>query len=258
MILSKFVKLKINSSDGKHYKNLGYVFNYGDIVNIKVEDLTKGSHAIVEIKCDFCDYTNDMMYKEHIINTKKDGLNYCPKCKFKKTKKFNLEKYGVEHLFQSDEIKEKIKKTMLERYDVKNPGQSEILMDGSLEKAKLTRIVNGNQIPDGLLTDFEKYYKKIKSLTRKIKNQLLEEWNGFDYYDNNFILENFNLEAKDTNYPTIDHKISVLFGFLNNISAEKICKLENLCITKRCINSMKNSKTENEFYTHLKNNNIKL
>ena len=45
----------------------------------------------------------------------------------------------------------------------------------------------------------------------------------------------------DKSYPTIDHKISVFNGFINNISPEEISQLENLCITKRTNNSKKNS-----------------
>ncbi len=45
-------------------------------------------------------------------------------------------------------------------------------------------------------------------------------------------------------YPTIDHKISVHYGFINNINPEEISSLENLCLTKRRINSKKNSKID--------------
>ena len=37
-------------------------------------------------------------------------------------------------------------------------------------------------------------------------------------------------------------KISVYYGFKNNISPEELCKLDNLCITKRGINSSKGCK----------------
>jgi glucan-binding YG repeat protein len=43
----------------------------------------------------------------------------------KKVKSTNLEKYGVENPFQSEEVKEKGKATCLEKYGVENPFQSE-------------------------------------------------------------------------------------------------------------------------------------
>ena len=41
--------------------------------------------------------------------------------------------------------------------------------------------------------------------------------------------------------------MSVFYGFKNNIIAQEISKLENLCITKKHINSAKNYKNETEF-----------
>jgi len=51
-----------------------------------------------------------------------------------KVKETNLEKYGVEYVFQSQSVKEKIAATNLERYGVLNGGNS----DQSREKAKQT------------------------------------------------------------------------------------------------------------------------
>jgi hypothetical protein len=53
-----------------------------------------------------------------------------------KTKKTNLEKYGVENVFQSEDIKEKIKQTNLEKYGVEHPLQNKDI----LEKSKETNI----------------------------------------------------------------------------------------------------------------------
>ena len=54
------------------------------------------------------------------------------------------------------------------------------------------------------------------------------------------------LNSNDKNYPTIDHKISIFCGFKNGISCI-IGNINNLCITKRGINSSKNKKNHNEF-----------
>ena len=149
-----------------------------------------------------------------------------------------LEKYGVENPSQLNEIKNKKIQTTLKNYGVENPGQSIVVKS----KMKQSRILNGNQIPDYQLTHFQKYYKKVSSETYKNKEELFKNWNGYDYYDNEYILENFNLVSNDKNYPTIDHKISIYYGFINNIDSKEISKLENLCITKRYINSKKSKK----------------
>ena len=93
---------------------------------------------------------------------------------------------------------------------------------------------------------FKMYRRKVDKLTREIKSLLIEKWNGMDYYDGEYILYNFNLKYTHADYPTIDHKISVYYGFKNNLPPEEISKLDNLCITKRRINSTKYNKSEYE------------
>ena len=83
-------------------------------------------------------------------------------------------------------------------------------------------------------------YRKVRIITRKNKKELQDKWDGRDYYDNEYIKDNFQLDPNDKNYPTIDHKISIYNGFKNSIDCEIIGGLDNLCITKRTINSTKN------------------
>lgn len=94
------------------------------------------------------------------------------------------------------------------------------------------------------------YRRRVKLLTNKVKMELLEEWNGYDYYDNEYIKENLNLHYNDRLYTTIDHKISVLNGFNNGLSPEFISNINNLCITKKYINSKKSNLNYNEFKTN--------
>jgi len=82
----------------------------------------------------------------------------------------------------------------------------------------------------------------VKNITLKYKRELFNNWNGIDYYDNECIKENLILNPLDRSYPTIDHKTSVLYGFLNDIPPEVIGDISNLCITKKHINSSKKEK----------------
>jgi len=95
-----------------------------------------------------------------------------------------------------------------------------------------------------MIEPFLLYRRRIDNISDKLKNKLLEKWDGYDFYDNEYIKDNFNLKPTNKNYPTLDHKISVLYGFLNNIPIEKIAEIDNLCITKMFINCRKNSKNE--------------
>lgn len=84
-------------------------------------------------------------------------------------------------------------------------------------------------------------------ITYKNKKTLFKNWDGIDYYDKEYIKDNITIGLIKKFHPTIDHKISLLHGFNNNISPEDIGHINNLCITKMFINSSKNSKIESVF-----------
>jgi len=66
---------------------------------------------------------NDIVKKCSITNYNRNGhINYR---NIKKTKNTNLNRYGVENVFQSNKIKEKIKKTNLRKYGVPHFSQSD-------------------------------------------------------------------------------------------------------------------------------------
>ena len=71
--------------------------------------------------------------------------------------------------------------------------------------------------------------------------------NGKDYYDGEYIKDNLEKKIQDGDYPTIDHKKSVKECFDEGMLPIYVAELDNLCITKRSINSKKGSKTEEEF-----------
>jgi hypothetical protein len=89
---------------------------------------------------------------------------------------------------------------------------------------------------------FKIYKNNVRRLTNRNKKYLYRIWNGHDFYDNEYIKQNFNLNYNNPDYPTLDHKIPVTYGFINKISPDEIANIENLCITKRKINSSKNNK----------------
>lgn len=280
MLLTKRIDIRINRNSVQHYTDLGYKFKMWEYINVPIEHIIRGSKCLVDVKCDNCGTERKMEYRVYCDITKELTEKYfCYKCcKEHKTKNTNLEKYGCENPFQNKNIKDKIKKTnikkygvenvmfnndikkkmksiFIEKYGVENPFQNEIIKKKIKQKEKeiknkikITRIKNNNQIPDNMLTEFEKYKKIVCSETEKNKKLLLEKWNGFDYYDKEYIKDNKNLNYNNSNYPTIDHKISVTHGFINNINPCLIGDINNLCITKRGINSSKHKKTEKEFY----------
>lgn len=152
-----------------------------------------------------------------------------------KIKKTCLEKYGVDSYTKTDEYLEKTKNTNLEKYGVEHTTKT---IEG-VEKRKKTRIKNGNQLPDSEIEPFKLYRRLIDNKLDRMRKSFLEKWDGFDFYDGEYIRDNFNLPSNDRLYPSIDHKISVYYGFINKINWEDIADESNLCVTKSHINSSK-------------------
>ena len=159
-----------------------------------------------------------------------------------------VERYGVEHPWMSKEIREKTKKTNLDKYGATHESKTE---EGQL-KRKLTRLSKGTQIPDEKLSDYELYKRKVRNITHLSKKDLIKRWDGFDFYDGEYINDNWNLESNDSRFPNIDHKISVFNGYVNNIDPNIIGDINNLCITKSKHNLVKSSKNYDIYLEELK------
>ena len=154
-------------------------------------------------------------------------INYIEICK---------KKYNVDYYTQSDDYKEKNRKTCLEKYGYEHNGSVPELINK--RKKSLNKNKNFNEY-----TLFKKYKNKVIYETSKNLKLLLNDWDGYDFYDKEYIKDNYNLPYFHKNYPTIDHKISIYEGFKNNISIENISDISNLCITKRWLNSKKGKKS---------------
>ena len=185
----------------------------------------------------------------------------------------NMKKYddGVEHTSQIPGSFEKACKTQIEKYgEVKNfsnkkqRASAEKAMHDNLEEVNNKRRLtywdkvretcekehHWNTIEER--SAFYNYILEVKKYTRLNSDELFESWVGTDFYTGEKLTYNKDVIIYN---PTIDHKISVLYGFNNNIGAEEISKLENLCICSRSINSKKGYKNMDEFIKLLKEEN---
>ena len=259
MLKTKTVVQTITGNNVRHYEKLGYdVSKHFVKIKIPVEHLPKNSRCEVVVSCDRCFRILKMRYETYNKYSVKQGFYACIKCATEKIVNTNKNRHGVEFVSQKEEFKIKLAKTNMERYGVESVMQSQFFMDkmmttnterygvpliGQLEsvkeKSKQTRIKNGFQTPDELMDKLVLYRTLVAKVTRKFNKQLFEQWDGYDFYDKKFIRGNFTLYYTDKRYPTIDHKISVFYGFKNNIPAEQIGDIDNLCITKRSLNSKK-------------------
>jgi len=281
MILNRKVTIKVNSRNFHHYSQFINEIKNNVNYEIDISNILHTSHQKIDVKCDVCESISYKPYRDYIRSFNNKGFYCCsPKCAQIKNKQTNLEKYGFENTFQVDDFKEKIKETNLEKYGVEYPSQSSDIQEkskvtsllnygvewaskspevkskikqtciknygtdyyASSLHAKNRRIKNNKQVPDDMKTEFELYTKIVRNKTNRVKDKLFESWNGLDYYDSENIKNNLKHKHFDKRYPTIDHKISIYFGFINKIDPEIIGDLNNLCITKRSINSSKHVK----------------
>lgn len=239
MILTKSVLIKMNSKWISKYKKIGYNCKVNDIIEISMKDVPTKSHALVKVKCDICGNEKELKYQVYNKNFLNQGYYACSiKCGLGKYEKNMMDRYGVTNYAKTEECRIKTEKTCLIKYGEIVPSRNKSVMD----KMQKTRVINGLQNPDSDLDEFNLYKKLVRILTQRNKKLLLENWNGFDYYDNEYIKYNFNYNSNSKFYPTIDHRISVYYGFINKIEPNIISDMDNLCITKRSINSSKNTK----------------
>lgn len=174
MLLTKEVEITVNSSDIGWYESKGYkipkywskkhksfLMKRGTKILVKTEDLTNGSHALVQVRCDYCGKILSRSYKEYIRCHDNELGDCCHSCEGVKFKRTIQEKYGVSRVFdlpevqqkiktannlkygrdwglQSLEVREKIEKTMMDKYGVVHPLQKEEF----LNKAMSTRCEN--------------------------------------------------------------------------------------------------------------------
>ncbi len=161
-------------------------------------------------------------------------------------KRYSDSKMGDKNPAKRQDVKDKIRESVLKLY-LLNPNYKDNISKSLIKYFKN----NSSYISYDELEGYKKYKNKVDRLTNKNKKKLLENWDGFDYYDKQNIKDNFILNYNHINYPTIDHKYSILYGFKNKFSAEFIGSVENLCFTKRIINSKKGSHIEQKFKDNL-------
>ena len=198
MLITKEMEITIVSKNINHFNNLGYNAKYGDIIKVKIYDLSKNSKIKVDVNCDICGKEKKISYREYLKQNENQHFDTCQKCKIIKTKKTNLEKYGVEHSLQNEDIINKAKKTMLLKYGVENAANSIEIQ----EKTKLTikkkygveYITQTEEFKNSAKkTKIEKYGNENFTNFEQIKQTKKEKY-GDEYYNNKDKAIETNLE----------------------------------------------------------------
>lgn len=102
LVLDQKVKVGINNTNIKHYKELGYLdIKVNDKIIINVEELTHGSEVKVKVICDYCKKEYDKMYCNHI---RSKGIDACIDCQHKHSTKIKAKNYSQKYYNQIIEI----------------------------------------------------------------------------------------------------------------------------------------------------------
>jgi hypothetical protein len=163
VILSKEVKIRLNYNNKKHFEKLGYDIN-NKFVDVKVEHLNKGSHAILNIKCDICGVEKNLQYNAYLkyLSRSIDNKYRCGKCNQINRKNTNIEKYGEDSPIKIKEFIEKRNKTIIEKYGVDHPCKNEIVKNKikktNIEKYGVEYVLESSEIREKInKTNLEKY-----------------------------------------------------------------------------------------------------
>jgi hypothetical protein len=173
-------------------------------------------------------------------NLRKRGVEYATQSKDvrRQTEETNLKKRGYKSPAECKDVRNKMEETCLKNNGVRIATQSKDIYN----KIRETKIKKKQWTSNIDTSEFHQYRLKVVNITNSFKKQLFENWDGYDYYSKEYIKDNLKLHPNSKDYPTIDHKISRLYGFQNNIPVEIIGHIDNLCITTRSNNSSKSSK----------------
>lgn len=256
MVLSLKVDVVLTSHNINYYENKGYdIFRklnkYGKLtvlrgstISVQVQDLQEHSNVIVDWKCDECGKIEKRNFnncrslckscanKGELANSWKGGVckPRCIDCEQK------IARYGAK---RCKKCRGKIMYTEKER----------------LKKWKKTNLEKGIWKTPEERSQYEQYRFQVNKETNKYKQKLFGEWKGTDYYTGERLVTNEEFKKirpnihpnRNLKQPTIDHKVSVSYGFINGMSVKDISKFENLCITSRFNNSKKHRLTSKEF-----------
>jgi predicted DNA-binding transcriptional regulator AlpA len=141
-------------------------------IPVKFQTFVAGYREFCSPKC----VANHKETKDKIKKTIRNNPDYL-KMLIDKRKKTNMERYGCEHVFQSDMVKDKIKQTVQEKYGVDNVSQSDQVKESVKktiqEKYGVDNISNVPEIRDkAKQTNIERYGTTIYSQSEQHKENI--------------------------------------------------------------------------------------
>lgn len=200
-IISKTVKVIPRGIAIRHYQDKGYDAKHGVELEVKVEDLSKCSTALIETTCDYCGKPRKpIKYVDYNAQTKNGTKKCCClECTPLKREEIFLERYGYKNAMQVPEIQEKIQKTNIEKYGSKSPSgnaavrakQKKTLMEHyGVDNPSLSKEIQDKRKE----TFLEKYGVENPMLVEKIKEKMQQT--NFERYGVKNVSQNKDIRNK--------------------------------------------------------------
>ncbi len=233
LIIIKPFKLK------KYYISKGYeIDNASSPIEVKVLDLPKKSHEKIKVCCDICGEIVIRKYFQYLKNYNNCNIYTCSiKCSQIKVKKTSKDKFGYDNAAKSPEIKEKTKRTNLERYESEYSITSKIIRDNFKEKHNVEYPSQLNSVKD-----------KIKN---KNKNTFFKKIEKIYKNNNEYIFTNYDINILSFVHKKCDNLFNITINNYHNR------EYSNICLCTHCFPiSENNSIKEKEIVNWLKELNI--
>lgn len=155
---------------------------------------------------------------------------------------------------------DKTRKTLQARYGVDNPFQIPELQalthspEAQLRR-RLTHEQAGRWVPEDLREEFLEFHKRVRRGCRGMREALLINSDGKCCYTGDILVTAKEFRArnpgespfKNRMMPVVDHRVSILVGFLKGWSVERMNELSNLCVCSYESNIIKNWRAPEDF-----------
>jgi len=192
MLLTESIDIKIDKKNLMFYRRFSKSINIGDIFTIGINSLSKKSHALVSVSCDYCGFIFNKQYYKYVKQLEIQNMCCCNNsiCKNRKKRENNIIKYGVEYTLQLKEVRSSIIETNLEKYGVDNYTKTDVCKEKTkktnLEKYGVTSYTKTGEYKEkSKQTNLEKYGVEFvlqnKQIKEKVKRTTTERY-GVDNY----------------------------------------------------------------------------
>lgn len=127
LVENQKIMVRWNAANRKHYESLGYTFSHkNDTFYVSVEELPKGSHTKIAVKCDYCGLIIYKDYRDYLKQKKAgEGEDCCYSCCVHKRIKTDEKRYGGKSPTCDAAVHQKQMNTLMDRYGVSYPCQNE-------------------------------------------------------------------------------------------------------------------------------------